>query len=145
MAMHLPIPMMMQRDIVPKHTPFQLMTTPFTTRLILDHNIQIRLTMDATHALFASALTRPHILTARFIIALQLYTLDMRVSARREVCGLVFRVRRGREFFFGVHVVFGFSLGEAHDERGHGHFDVEWNWMYTTWFLRNIKPIRSAW
>lgn len=34
-------------------------------------------------------------------------------------------VGRGGTEIFRVHVVLGFTLGEADDKRGHGHFDVE--------------------
>lgn len=36
-------------------------------------------------------------------------------------------VRRALELFLGIHVVLGFSLRQSDHERGHGHFDVQFD------------------
>lgn len=64
--------------------------------------------------------------------ALRLHLYRLNVRTLRKVAGSKVGswaggiVGRALELL-GVHVVFGFSLGEADDERGHGHFDVEFD------------------
>jgi hypothetical protein len=124
--------LLVQWDVISKHGVWRLLrVSRAAVSLVRVHplygDIQIRLAMYAAQRLLAVDLAK---CMGAFLCLLQLDGLHLcalRIFSRLEVRSAVGCLIRRAVIRFGEHVVFRPTLGKAHNKRGHGHFDVEFD------------------
>jgi hypothetical protein len=123
---------LMQWRLVAKHAMRRFVTAPRATPAasllqihVLDYDIQLRGPMNLSQTLIA-VIPAVDLASSTTLRGGQLERLELRLRLGAAV-GLRVGRASGAAEVLGVGVVFGLALGQAHDEGGHGHFDVEFD------------------